>query len=94
MDVEERLTRLERANRRLKTGLVGFGIWAVLVFVVFQLLPPRVYDRLQAKELVVIGEKGRILVKAGAVQGQGKLPPIARPGEKRPPWASPRKAPV
>ncbi len=71
MTVEERLERLERQNRRLKTGLASLLVVAVAAGLVGFAQPDSIPDVVEAKAFHVVGEDGTVLVKLQDSLGTG-----------------------
>ena len=64
MDIEERITRLERQNRNLKKGIILAVVFIGGFFGMGQMSPaPSV---IKAKEFQVIGNKGEVLAMMGS----------------------------
>ena len=62
MNIEQRLTQLERTNRRLRTGLISLTIAIATVLIVGQAKPEEIPDVIKAKSFKVMNNKGKALV--------------------------------
>ena len=60
MNVERRLYRLERQNRRLKHGMVGMILAGLSLLVMAQALPTKEHDVIVAKKFVLKDGEGRV----------------------------------
>ena len=65
MTVEERVTRLERENSRLRRGRIIVLVIASGLAVMGQAAPRSVPDVIRAKKFEVIGDNGRLIARLG-----------------------------
>lgn len=73
MDIEQRLLRLERQNRRLKWCLTGLVLLAVASVLIGQVAPAKVPKVVQANRFEVIGDNGKPLVVLKSRFGFGTI---------------------
>ena len=71
MTVDERLDRLERQNRRLKTGLASFLLVAVAAGLVGFARQDSIPDLVEARAFHVVSEDGTVRVKLEDSLGLG-----------------------
>jgi len=62
MDIEQRLNRLERQNRRMKKGMIGMVVAGFSLLVMAQASPPKIHDLIRAKKIEVVADNGRRVI--------------------------------
>ena len=62
MDIEQRLNRLERQNRRMKKGMIGMVVAGFSLLVMAQASPPKIHDLIRAKKIEVVSDNGRRVI--------------------------------
>jgi len=62
MDIEQRLNRLERQNKRLKKGMIGMVVAGFSLLVMAQASPPKIHDLIRAKKIEVVSDNGRKVI--------------------------------